>query len=256
MIKLKTAKQIEILREGGRRLAAILRQVAAAVAPGVTPLALDTLARELIKKNGGGDRPSFLGYQPAGAPRPYPTALCVSVNNAVVHGLPDDRALQDGDIIGLDLGLEHGGLFTDMAVTVGVGKIAPELKQLLAQTERALAAGIKRVRAGNTLGDIGAAVSTVAKSHGYGVVRELAGHGVGLAVHEEPEVPNFGKAGTGLKLKAGMVIAIEPMFNLGTEKVIFMDDGYTVLTADAKPSAHFEHTVLVTDRGAEVLTKE
>lgn len=251
-MSIKTDKQITLLREGGKRLATILDQVIAAVKPGVTPLELDQLARELIKV--GGDKPSFLGYQPDGAPKPYPTALCTSVNNAVVHGIPDDRPLQEGDIIGVDLGIIHAGLFTDMAKTVAVGKITPELKKLLTHTEQALQAGIKKVRTGNTIGDIGAAVSAVAKKHKYGVVRELAGHGVGLAVHEEPKIPNYGKAGTGVKLQAGMVIAIEPMFNLGTAEVIFMDDGFTVLTADAKPAAHFEHTVLVTEKGSEVLT--
>ncbi|MEA1929837.1 MAG: type I methionyl aminopeptidase [Patescibacteria group bacterium] len=253
MISLKTPKQINILREGGRRLATILQTVGERVKPGVTPLELDAMARDLIKQ--GGDEPSFLNYRPAGASGPYPAALCVSVNESIVHGIPDKRSLQEGDIVGIDLGLKHKGLYTDMAMTVSVGELKPELKRLLAHTKEGLRAGIAQSKVGNHLGDIGAAIEAVAEKHGYGVVRELAGHGVGLKVHEEPEVPNYGQVGTGLKLKAGIVIAIEPMFNLGAADVVFHDDGYTVTTKDKLPSAHFEHTVLVTESGGEVLTR-
>ena len=253
MITIKTPEEIAHLRTGGARLSQILHSLAALVKPGVTTAELNEAAERLVRA--GGDEPSFLDYQPAGAPTPYPAALCTSVNEVIVHGLPAiGQVLQAGDIVGLDLGLCHAGLFTDMALTVPVGEIKPELDALLKTTQEALAAGIKAARVGNTVGDIGYAVSAVARQAGFGVVRELSGHGVGRAVHEEPHVPNYGKRGVGPKLRPGMVVAIEPMLTLGSEAVLFDEDGYTTRTADGLPAAHFEKTVLITDGAAEILT--
>lgn len=253
MSLVKTDEEIVILREGGRRLAEILVELSAAIKPEVTGRELDKLARELITQNG--DQPSFLNYAPEGADKPFPAALCVSVNEEVVHGIPSDRQLKVGDIVGLDLGLNHKGLFTDMAVTVGVGEVSKEVHKLLKATREGLRAGISKARPGNTLGDIGFAIEEVAKSYGLGVVRDLGGHGVGKKVHEEPHIPNFGKQGKGIKLKAGMVLAIEPMFTLGTDNVSFLPDGYLVKTTDGSLAAHFEHTIVITTTSAEILTK-
>jgi methionyl aminopeptidase len=254
MITLKTKEDIVILREGGRRHAEILRQLVAMIKPGVHSGELETRARELIAE--GGDKAAFLGYTPYGASRPYPAALCVSVNDEVVHGIPNetDKILKEGDIVTLDLGLVHKGLITDAAITVPVGKISPELEKLLEMTKKAMMAGIKAAKGGRKIGDIGNAIERVAAPFRYGVVEELAGHGVGYSVHEDPYVPNFGRAGHGEILKPGLVIAIEPMFNLGTKRVKLDSDGYTFRTADGKPSAHFEHTVVITKSGAEILT--
>ncbi|MFA6554691.1 MAG: type I methionyl aminopeptidase [Candidatus Paceibacterota bacterium] len=255
MVTIKTKEEINILREGGKRHAFILRELAGMVKPGVTSLELENRARELIAE--GGDEASFLNYKPFGAKRPYPAALCVSVNDEVVHGIPNegDKVLKEGDIVTLDLGLTHKGLVTDSAVTVPVGKISPELTQLLEVTKKALYAGIRVAKGGNKTGDIGEAVSRMAIPFKYGVVEELSGHGVGYSVHEDPYVPNYGTAGEGDILTPGMVIAIEPMFNLGTRRVKLGDDGYTYKTADGNPSAHFEHTVVITKSGAEILTQ-
>lgn len=253
MIRIKTESEIALLREGGRSLATILKQLAQAAKPGVTPRELDQLAFKLASELG--DKPSFLHYKPFGAKAPYPASLCVSINEEVVHGIPDERKFKSGDVVGLDLGLNHGGLFTDMAVTVAIGEAGPAAAKLIATTKEALTVGIKAARPGNTLGDIGAAIEAVAKRNGLGIVRDLGGHGVGHKVHEEPIIANYGKKGTGVKLKAGMVLALEPMFTLGTDNVIFLPDGYTVKTADSSLAAHFEHTIVITARGAEILTK-
>ena len=284
-ITIKTATEIKILREGGKRLAEVLRTVAAEVKAGVSIRALNDLAEKLITEKG--DTPSFLGYSPSGAKRAFPAALCVSINDEVVHGIPNEteKFLREGDIVTLDAGLVHQGLFTDSALTVGVGKIDAHAKKLIDVTKKALAIGIKAVRAGATTGDIGYAIENYVKSvsfqrrssrrlkresrrngnaldshlHGndrttFGIVRELAGHGVGYAVHEEPFVPNFGKKGEGVVLKAGMVIAIEPMLNGGSAGVKLDGDGYTYRTRDGSRSAHFEHTVVVTENGSDILT--
>ncbi len=256
MIKLKTEKDIILLRESGRRLAQILQTVAGRVAPGVSAESLDELAQELIEK--GGDKPAFLGYRPKGAQKPFPAALCVSLNDEVVHGIPSaGKILREGDIVSLDLGLNHQGYFTDMAITVPVGKIDPAAQKLLTVTEEAMYAGIKEAYPGNHLGDIGAAIGGLIKKNNYGLVTDLSGHGVGFAPHEEPFVPNFGRAGQGLTLAQGLVIAIEPMANMGTGSVVDEDDGYgyTLATEDGRLSAHFEHTVLVGPKGPEILTK-
>jgi methionyl aminopeptidase len=254
MIYIKDENEIEILREGGHRLANILKKVAKKVAFGVTTAELNTYAEHLIKE--AGDVPAFLNYKPHGAPYPYPAGLCVSVNNEIVHGIPKpNKILKEGDIVSIDLGLKHKYMFTDHAVTVPVGEVSEASKKLLDITEQALYVGIEYARAGNTVGDIGSAIENFVKKYKYGIVRELSGHGVGKEIHEDPYIPNYGKAGKGAVLKAGMVIAIEPMLNQGTAKVVFSDDGYTVSTADGKKSAHFEHTILITDGDPEILTK-
>jgi methionyl aminopeptidase len=255
MIKLKTKEDIAILREGGRRHAVILKELAKMVKPGITAAELNTRAEELIAA--GGDKSAFLNYKPYGAPRPYPASLCVSINEEVVHGIPNEgeKILQEGDIVSLDLGLVHKGMITDAAITVAVGKIKPELEKLLKTTKEALMAGIKAAKGGHRIGDISSAIELVGIAGKYGIVEELAGHGVGYHVHEDPYVPNYGEPGKGEILKPGLVIAIEPMFNLGTRRIVFDErDGYTFSTADGKPSAHFEHTVLITKGDAEILT--
>ncbi len=254
MIKLKTQKDIEILREGGKRLARILKLVAAEVKPGVTTSHLNDFAEKLIKE--GGDTSAFLNYTPRGASRAYPASLCVSINDEVVHGIPNEkpRELKDGDIVSLDLGLIHKKLITDHAVTVAVGKIDSRTQQLLNTTKKALMAGIKQAKAGKYTGDIGYAIEQTVGKHKLGIIEELAGHGVGYSVHEEPFVPNFGVPGQGAALKAGMVIAVEPMFTLGGPEVELDRDGYTYRTSDGSLAAHFEHTVLITDGEPEILT--
>ncbi|MEK7140583.1 MAG: type I methionyl aminopeptidase [Patescibacteria group bacterium] len=254
MIIIKTPEEIKILREGGKRLASVLFKVKEKVMPGVSTHELDQYALKLIRDMG--DEPAFLNYRPEGAKTPYPASLCVSVNDEVVHGIPHpNRVLKDGDIVAIDLGLKHKGLFTDMALSVPVGVISPALAKLLKVTEQALEVGINAARGGARVGDIGYAIEQYVAPHKYGIVEVLSGHGVGRAIHEDPYIPNFGKRGTGEKLVPGMVIAIEPMLNAGTKNVILGKDGYTFRTADGKKSAHFEHTILITDGEPEILTK-
>ncbi|MBI2096476.1 MAG: type I methionyl aminopeptidase [Candidatus Taylorbacteria bacterium] len=255
MITKKSAKEIEILREGGGRLAYILNEVVKKITPGVSTQELDDFAKNLAEA--GGDKPAFLHYKPYGARRPYPATLCVSINDEVVHGIPNEerRVIEDGDIVSLDMGLIHQSLFTDMALSVAVGEVDEAGKELIGVTWRALYQGIGAARSGARVGDISHAIESFVRPFGYGIVEELSGHGVGFSVHEDPYVPNFGKSGTGEALESGMVLAIEPMINEGTKKVYVDRDGYTVRTADGKRSAHFEHTVLITEGEPEVLTK-
>ena len=254
MINIKTKEDIAILREGGRRHGAILRELASMVKPGLKAIEFENKARELIEK--GGDKAAFLDYKPSGADRPFPAALCVSINDEVVHGIPNEKEkiLKEGDIVTLDLGLIHDGLITDSAVTVSVGKVSNEIENLLSATKEALKAGIKVAKGGKRVGDISSAIERVGVASNLGIVEELAGHGVGYHVHEDPFVPNYGDAGKGPILKPGMVIAIEPIFNLGGKDVSLDVDGYTYKTVDGSPSAHFEHTILITKGEAEVLT--
>jgi len=248
-------EEIRVLREGGKRLSHVLDQVETAVASGVSTKELDDIAERLIRE--GGDIPAFLNYTPEGAPVKYPATLCVSVNDEIVHGIPDsNRVLKEGDIVGIDLGLKHEGLFVDMARTVAVGKISEEDKHLISITKKALDAGIDAARGGGYIGDIGDVIENVVNGTGFSIVEELGGHGVGHNVHEGPFIPNFGKKGTGPKLKPGMVLALEPMINIGSKDVVLsFEDGYTFSTEDGKKSAHFEHTILITDGAPEILTQ-
>lgn len=256
-IRIKTKEDIEILREGGRRHAFILRELEKRVESGVSTKELDDYGEKLIREKG--DIPAFLGYKPDKSARPYPASVCTSINEEIVHCVPSKiKVLKEGDIISLDLGLRHKGMITDAAITVPVGYIHEKTKELLSVTQEALYAGIDAARGGGRVGDIGYAIEQFVRSQKtkFGIVRTLSGHGVGYEVHEDPYITNFGKAGTGEELKAGMVIAIEPMLTLGTDDIVFSEeDDFNIETADKSLSAHFEHTILITDGEAEVLTK-
>ena len=255
MIIIKTPEEIKIIRAGCKNLAIVLHKVKEKVAPGVSTKDLDIYAEKIIREMG--DQPAFLNYCPEGASTPFPATLCVSVNDEVVHGIPsNNRILKEGDIVSLDLGTKHKGLFTDMALTVPVGEVGEKNLKLLQTTEKALQVGIDAAQAGNTVGDIGYAIEKFVHAQGkYGIVEVLAGHGVGRAIHEDPFIPNFGKKGKGAKLVPGMIIAIEPMVNLGTKNVTIDEDDWTFRTADRKNSAHFEHTILITEGEPEILTR-
>jgi len=255
-IRIKTEADIEILREGGRRHAQILNHLATLIKPGITTEELNDIAEKMIKEKG--DIPAFLGYQPSGIKNPYPASLCVSINDEVVHGIPSkDRYIHEGDIVSIDLGLSHRGLITDSAITVFVGTSSKEVQDLINITQKALQKGIESAVVGNTTGDIGCAIETyVLKNGPYGIVTALAGHGVGYSVHEDPFISNVGKPGKGEELVQGMVIAIEPMITLGSSDVYSLPDEYTYKTKDGSLSAHFEHTIVITKNGTEILTKE
>lgn len=251
----KTDEEVEILREGGKRLARVVAEVARAVKPGVTTLELNDLAEKLIREKG--DTPSFLGYTPSGAKRPFPAAICISINEEIVHGVAneDPRTIQEGDIVSLDCGVTHKGLITDHAISVIAGDIKDaETVALLQATKDAMMAGINAAKGGARVGDISAAIEKVGVERGYGIVYELGGHGVGHRVHEEPYIPNVGDAGTGEELLPNLVLAIEPMFTEGTPRVKLMPDGYTFVTKDGSRAAHFEHTILITNGKPEILT--
>jgi methionyl aminopeptidase len=252
-ITIKTPEEIEKLREGGRRLATIVERVGQKIEPGMTTQELDDYAQELIKEYG--DTSAFLGYQTKHDEHPYPGALCVSVNEGVVHGAPsEDVVIQDGDVVKIDCGLVHEGLYTDHARTFLVGNVSDEHKKMVNITREALRIGIAAAKPGNTTGDIGHAIEKFIDGR-YGNVRTLAGHGVGYEVHEEPLIPNYGQAGEGVDLVPGMVVAIEPMLTMGSEDVKVADDGFTFVTTDGSIAAHEEHTLVITDEGPEVLTK-
>ncbi len=256
MIIIKTFQEIQIIREGGKILARILEELGKAVKPGIKTIELDRLAESLVFKYGA--VAAFKNYKPCfnhEGQEGYPASVCVSVNEEVVHGIPGERILKEGDIVSLDMGVLYKGYFTDAAITVGVGKISSEAEKLIAVTKKSLELAIGETKIGNHLGDIGWAVQSYAEKNGFSVVRDLVGHGVGKFIHEEPEIPNFGRQGTGLELKEGMVLAFEPMINIGNYKVKTLADGWTFITQDKSLSAHFEHTVAVTKNGAEVLTK-
>lgn len=251
---IKTQQQREILKEGGKRLGSLLRELSSMCKSGVSTQALEDRAREII--NELGDTPATLGYTPAGCGRPYPAALCVSINNEIVHGIPneDPKILQEGDLVSIDCLLKHKGLITDSCITVGVGNISTERQRLLDAAKEARTEALKVAKAGNTVGDIGHAVQLVAEKYGYSVPRELGGHGVGLKVHDEPFIPNYGRKGSGERLVEGQVLAIEPIIMAGKPGIRLESDGYTYESLDGSDSAQFEHTVIITSKEAEVLT--
>jgi methionyl aminopeptidase len=253
-VTIKTKEEIDILREGGKRLAFILAEVGKAARPGISTLELDNLARKLISE--GGDKSAFLNYKPAGMKRSYPASLCVSINDEVVHGIPNEKPqiIKDGDIVSLDMGLIHRGLFTDSAITVAVGEVDEAGKNLIEDTKSALYEGINAVKDGAHIRDISYAIERYVRPKRLGIVEELCGHGVGYKVHEDPYIPNYCLEQKGEKLKVGMVLAIEPMLNEGSKHITLDADGWTYRTADGKRSAHFEHTIVVTKDGAEILT--
>lgn len=246
MIYYKTEEEIDLIRNSSLLVAKTHAEIAGLIKPGITTLALDKIAEEFIRDNGG--IPAFKGYGG------FPNTLCMSPNDQVVHGIPNDRVLENGEILSVDCGVVMNGYFGDSAFTYEVGEVDTEKKQLLKVTKESLYKGIEMAFTGNRIGDIGYAVQQHAESFGYGVVRELVGHGVGKKLHESPEVPNYGRRGRGAKLQEGLVIAIEPMINMGTRKIMQHNDGWTITTIDNKPSAHFEHTIVVRKGKAEILS--
>lgn len=256
MIKYKTEEEIAIMKEGGKIHARILKEIAKKVKPGIKTDVLNSYAEQLI--DGAGCTASFLGYQPHDAKKPYPAALCVSINEEIVHGIPnrdESKILFEGDIVSLDLGLTFQSLITDAAVTLPVGKISKEAEVLIWATKEALEKAITAMHPHGHIGDIGDAIMQVAMKYNLGIIEGLSGHGVGYDVHEEPFVPNRAQRGEGPELREGLVIAIEPMFSLGSREIKRLPNGYTYITRDKSLSSHFEHTVAVTKNGIEVLTK-
>lgn len=245
-IFLKSAEDAEIIKANGQILGKCHAEVAKLIQPGVSTKALDKLAEQYIKDSGG--KPSFKGYGG------FPASLCISLNDVVVHGFPNDRPLQEGDVLSIDCGVYKNGFHADSAYTYAIGKVSEEVSELLVETKRSLYRAIEQVKPGNRIGDVSFAVQSHANKFDFGVVRELVGHGVGKQLHEGPEVPNYGKRGKGAKMVPGMVIAIEPMITLGKRFVVQESDGWTIRTEDRKPAAHFEHTVMVTEDGYEILT--
>lgn len=246
MIHYKNREEIELMRESAQIVSRTLGIIAKEIKPGVTPLELDKLAEEYIRDQGA--EPGFLGMYD------FPNTLCMSRNEVVVHGYPDKKPLEEGDIISVDCGAFKNGFYGDHAFTFGVGEIDPEVKKLLQVTLESLYLGIAEMKTGNRLEDIGFAVQQHAEKNGYGVVRELVGHGIGRVMHEDPQVPNYGRRGRGKKLKEGLVLAIEPMINMGTHRVAYLPDNWTVVTGDRKHSAHFEHDVAIVDGKPDVLS--
>jgi len=247
MVNIKTEKEIQTIKEGGRILATVLKELEKMVKPGVTTLELDRAAEALIVSMGA--KPAFKGYDG------FPYSLCASVNENIVHGYPSSYALKEGDIIGLDLGVLYKGFNTDMATTVAVGNVSFEAKRLVDVAKKSLRLGIKKAKVGNTVGDIGNTVQRFVEDQGFGVVRELCGHGIGKELHEDPKIPNFGKRQSGEKLVEGMVICIEPMVTMGDYTLRKSDDGYGYATRDNSLSAHFEHTIVITEKGPRILTE-
>jgi len=251
VISLKSPREIEIMRRANVIVAEVLQELKLRVAPDVTTLELDTIAEELTLKKKA--IPAFKGYSVGG--RIYPRCLCASINDEIVHGIPSNRALRDGDIIGLDYGVIYDGFYGDSAITVGVGKVSDEAQRLMDVTKQCLYRGIQELHEGKRLGDLGAAVQRLAESAGFSVVRAFVGHGIGKKLHEEPPVPNYGESDRGLRLKEGMVLAIEPMVNLGTYEVEIKEDGWTAVTKDGSLAAHFEHSVAITKDGPYILSQ-
>ena len=246
MIQLKSPREIEKMRKAGRIVAEVLDLISENIKPGITTRTLDRLAAEHFKRSKA--RPAFLGYQG------FPANICVSIDDEVVHGIPGERKLVEGQIVSIDVGSILDGYYGDGARSFGVGEISPESRKLLEVTENSLLKGIERGRMGNHLGDISAAIQTYVEAQGFSVVRDLVGHGIGRKMHEEPQVPNYGTPGSGIELNEGLVVAIEPMINAGGYDVRILPDGWTIVTADGGNSAHFEHTVAITANGPEILT--
>lgn len=251
MISLKSAREVEIMRRANVIVAEILEALKKKVAPGVTTLELDALAEELTYKKKA--QPAFKGYTMAG--RTYPRSLCTSINEEIVHGIPSEREMKEGDVVGLDFGVICEGFYGDAAVTVGVGKVSEEARRLMRVTEEALYKGIEQLREGNRLGDLSAEIQKTVEDAGYSVVRVFVGHGIGKKLHEEPPVPNYGERDRGLRLREGMVLAIEPMVNAGGHDVEIKEDGWTAVTKDGSLAAHFEHSVAITKNGPYILSK-
>ena len=246
MVTLKSAREIEIIRRSGKITARVLTDLMKAARAGMTTGELDRMAEEGIRGLGG--VPTFKGYHG------FTGSICTSVDDEVVHGIPGKRVLRDGDLLSIDIGTTLEGYVSDSAVTVPIGNVSADARRLLDVTQECLMVGIAQMQCGNHVGDIGAAVQVHAEKNGYGVVRELVGHGVGQAMHEEPQVPNYGKAGTGMELRPGLILAVEPMITQGSHAVKILKDGWTVVTADGKLAAHFEHTIAVTQEGPKILT--
>jgi len=247
MVILKQPDEIDKARASNRIVAEVLSVIREKVKPGVTTLELDKIAESVTEKRGA--KPAFKGY------RGYPYSLCASVNEEVVHGMPSNRVLVEGDIIGLDFGVCYQGLYGDSAITLPVGRVSEQATRLMQVTEQSLYSAIHQACDGNRLGDISAAVQETVETAGYSIVRDFVGHGIGKSMHEDPQIPNFGKKGRGIELKKGMILAIEPMVNAGKYKVKILSDGWTVITADGSLSAHFEHSVAITDNGPDILSK-
>ncbi|MEN6332508.1 MAG: type I methionyl aminopeptidase [Smithella sp.] len=247
MVILKLPEEIERARASSQIVAEVLNKLRDKVKPGVATKELDRFAEEIALKRGA--KPAFKGY------RGYPYSLCTSVNEEVVHGMPSERMLKEGDIISLDFGVFYKGFFGDAAITLPVGKIAGSAQKLIEVTEQSLYAGIEQAKEGNRLGDISSSVQHIVEAPGFSVVRDFVGHGIGRNLHEDPQIPNYGKKGRGIELKSGMILAIEPMVNQGDYKVIILKDGWTVVTEDGKLSAHFEHSVAITENGPDILSK-
>jgi len=247
MIELKSAEEIDLMRQAGRVVAGLLEALAEHARPGVKTKALDEVARTYLREHGA--QPAFLGY------RGFPAAICVSVNEEVVHGIPGDRTIREGDVVSLDAGAVIRGYYADAALTVTVGAVSPVVRRLVDTTRQALEMGIRQATVGNRLSDISHAVQQIVEGAGFGIVRDFVGHGIGRAMHEEPPIPNFGAPHMGPRLKAGMVLAIEPMVTERGPEVEILEDGWTAVTRDRSLAAHFEHTVAITDTGTEVLTQ-
>jgi methionyl aminopeptidase len=248
MIPLKSEPDLEILKASGGILARVLRRLEQKVSVGITTAEINALAEELVLKENA--IPAFKGY------KGFPATVCTSVNEEIVHGIPGKRRLKEGDIISIDLGVNYQGYFSDAAVTLPVGNIDAKKRKLIEVTKKSLAEGIKQAKAGNNLFDISYSIQNYVEKNGFSVVRQFVGHGIGRSLHEEPEIPNFGRAKEGEVLKTGMVFAIEPMVNMGTWECEILENGWTAVTKDRLPSAHFEHTVAITEKGPEILTKE
>lgn len=246
MIPLKSKEELEMIKLSGKILASVMKKIREFIKPGITTAEIDRLAEELILSEGA--LPAFKGY------KGFPASVCTSTNFEIVHGIPGDRKLNEGDILSLDLGINYKNYFSDAAVTLAIGRVSSQVKKLIEVTKESLSEGIRQARVNNCLSDISSSIQDYVEKNGFSVVRQFVGHGIGLSLHEEPEIPNFGKAHLGPVLKSGMVLAIEPMVNMGTWESEILENGWTAVTKDRLPSAHFEHTVAITEGGPEILT--